>query len=46
MEFDEETLPEDNGIFVGPCTCEHFPSEHGYMTCLIVNCDCEAHWEE
>lgn len=47
MENDEELdLPEDHVIFVGPCTCDHEPDEHGWMNCDAEGCICEAHWEE
>lgn len=37
--------------FVGPCTCEHEPEEHGWGLCgqKLPDgsfCPCEAGWEE
>jgi hypothetical protein len=40
-EYDERTY------FVGPCTCEHdMYDEHGWGSCDVGGCDCEAGWEE
>lgn len=38
--------PEDHATFIGPCTCQHRPEEHGWYSCDAEDCDCEAHWEE
>lgn len=32
--------------FFGPCTCEHSEEEHGWGSCDVDGCDCEAGWEE
>ena len=32
--------------FVGPCTCEHEADQHGWGSCGVEDCDCEAGWEE
>lgn len=32
--------------FIGPCTCEHDPDEHGWCKCNVKDCKCEAHYEE
>ena len=38
--------------FIGRCTCEHEPEEHGWGSCdrgpgsPTEGCDCEAGWEE
>jgi hypothetical protein len=32
--------------FIGPCTCEHAPEEHGWGSCDVEGCPCEAGWEE
>ena len=47
MEDDNEwDCQEDSVSFVGPCTCEHEPEEHGWIGCNVEGCDCEAHFEE
>jgi hypothetical protein len=28
------------------CICEHDPRDHGWISCEVVGCDCNAHWEE
>ncbi len=35
-----------DGIFQGPCTCEHRAGAHGWKGCLggMVSCPCTAHW--
>jgi len=32
--------------FVGPCTCDHEPEDHGWGKCDVEGCDCEAGWED
>lgn len=41
-----EDLPEDHVGFVGPCTCAHTEEEHGWGSCDVEGCTCEAGWEE
>jgi hypothetical protein len=42
----DEDRPEETASFVGPCTCDHEPDEHGWGSCDVDDCDCEAGWEE
>jgi hypothetical protein len=32
--------------FAGECTCEHAPEDHGWGSCGVYDCECEAGWEE
>lgn len=32
--------------FYDTCTCEHDEDEHGWGSCDIEDCPCEAGWEE
>ena len=32
--------------FEGPCTCEHDEDEHGWGSCDVEGCECEAGWTE
>jgi hypothetical protein len=41
-----EVLPEDVAAFIGPCTCDHEPEQHGWGSCDQDGCTCEAGWEE
>lgn len=45
-EDDGGALPEDAAVFSGPCTCEHEPEQHGWGSCGVDGCACEAGWEE
>lgn len=45
MGWDEE-VGEVFAWFVGPCTCEHDEDAHGWGSCDVQGCDCEAGWEE
>lgn len=38
--------PEDQVSFSGPCTCEHEREQHGWGSCNVEGCNCEAGWEE
>lgn len=42
----EESCPEEQVTFVGPCTCTHEPEQHGWGSCGVEGCECEAGWEE
>lgn len=42
----EEGYYEETAYFVGPCTCDHTPEEHGWGSCDFEGCLCEAGWEE
>lgn len=44
MEAKEEF--EETVYFCGPCTCEHDQEEHGWGSCNVKDCKCEAGWEE
>lgn len=46
QDDDERLLPEDFVHFAGVCTCEHEPKEHGWGSCDVDGCECEAGWEE
>lgn len=44
-----DTEPDDDrdeypASFVGPCTCEHEPGFHGWGSCDVDGCPCEAGW--
>lgn len=41
---DDEWVEQAN--FVGTCTCEHDPAEHGWGECGVGDCECAAGWEE
>lgn len=43
---DDDTSYEVNAYFFGACTCEHDQDEHGWGSCAVENCPCEAGWEE
>lgn len=42
---DEDEVWEENANFVGPCTCPHEEEEHGWGSCDVEGCPCEAGWE-
>jgi hypothetical protein len=51
IEWDEEEAGtmwwSDAIYFSGTCTCDHDEVEdHGWGSCDIDGCDCEAGWEE
>lgn len=47
VEWEEEDgLWEDSAHFCGHCTCEHEDEEHGWGSCDVEGCPCEAGWEE
>lgn len=37
---------EEITYFIGPCTCVHEQDEHGWGSCGMPYCECEAGWEE
>lgn len=37
---------EEWTAFVGPCACEHEKEDHGWGSCDVDDCPCEAGWEE
>jgi len=37
---------EETAYFIGPCTCEHEDQQHGWGSCGVDDCPCEAGWEE
>lgn len=43
---EEESIPEDHVSFVGSCTCTHEKEQHGWGSCDVEGCECEAGWEE
>ena len=43
---DQEEWVEVWVAFVGLCTCDHERDEHGWGSCDVEGCDCEAGWEE
>lgn len=43
---DVDDIPEDHVGFAGPCTCDHEQEEHGWGSCNVEGCPCEAGWEE
>jgi len=46
-ESDGDDEPfEYNASFVGPCTCEHEEEDHGWGSCGVEGCECQAGWEE
>lgn len=45
-ERDDETDWEERAYFAGPCTCEHAKEKHGWGSCDVEDCPCEAGWEE
>ena len=47
-EEEQEHQPPEYGepSFIGPCTCVHEPEQHGWGSCAIAGCECEAGWEE
>lgn len=42
----EDDEPFEYITFAGPCTCDHEPEEHGWGSCDVEGCECEAGWEE
>lgn len=46
MSDDWDAIPEDFTHFEGPCTCPHDEEAHGWGSCDIEGCDCEAGWCE
>jgi hypothetical protein len=46
MEDDDEPEFEYSAIFAGSCTCDHEREEHGWGSCNVEDCECEAGWEE
>ncbi len=46
MEEENDEYWEETQYFNGPCTCEHGEDEHGWGSCDVEGCDCEAGWEE
>lgn len=46
MSDDESEYPDYATTFCGPCTCDHEPDEHGWGSCNVEGCQCEAGWEE
>lgn len=44
--MDEETFREDTAYFSGKCTCQHSEEKHTWGSCGVLNCECEAGWEE
>jgi hypothetical protein len=38
--------PEEMVSFEGPCTCEHSEEDHGWGSCDVDGCPCEAGWAE
>lgn len=45
-DYDEGGDWEEYTSFVGPCTCDHETEEHGWGSCDVDDCDCDAGWEE
>lgn len=43
---DEYEDYEEHIYFVGPCSCDHEPGEHGWGQCDVEGCECNAGWEE
>lgn len=43
---DDYDCPEDHVFFGGFCTCEHEKEQHGWGSCDVDGCECEAGWEE
>ena len=44
---DEEAFDEEECTsFVGPCSCDHEDEQHGWGSCSVDGCECEAGWEE
>ena len=46
----EDSWDDYSSAFMFPgddqeCTCEHETIEHGYGSCDVDGCPCEAHWE-
>jgi hypothetical protein len=46
MDDEVEEPFEYQQYFVGECTCDHDRDEHGWGSCGIDDCPCEAGWEE
>lgn len=46
MSDDDEEWGEEAVYFEGPCTCDHETGEHGWGSCDVEGCDCEAGWTE
>lgn len=45
-EDEEADVNDYEPMFVGPCTCNHEPDEHGWLACNVAHCVCDARWEE
>lgn len=43
---DGDEWPEEQAYFTGECTCDHETEEHGWGSCDVEGCECEAGWEE
>lgn len=43
--MDDDEL-EEQIYFAGVCTCEHEVNAHGWGSCGVDDCTCEAGWEE
>ncbi len=46
VSWEDEDVWEEHAYFCGPCTCEHDQDEHGWGSCDVEGCLCEAGWEE
>lgn len=48
-DFEYSLLPWDveySASFTGGCTCDHPEESHGWGSCGVDDCPCEAGWEE
>ncbi len=45
-EYEDELEYDGNAYFEGPCTCEHDQDAHGWGSCEVEGCPCEAGWTE
>jgi len=46
VDEEEEEDFEYSTYFAGPCTCDHEEDAHGWGSCDVEGCTCEAGWEE
>lgn len=45
-ESDDDSGDGYEAHFAGPCTCDHDEEQHGWGSCDVDGCSCEAGWEE
>ena len=45
-DYTSDDYQEYSPSFIGPCTCPHEESVHGWIGCEMEECPCGAHWEE